>query len=115
VLLDELARDGDTIRLAIRGEVGVTYKTEFIATMKGVSFDATPKIAKDKNGQEIPVTGDYSPEIGKVVATSNELKSSYRLTGRELYVRAKVTSSKPHPNPYAKGDVEVAWTQPVVP
>ena len=32
-----------------------------------------------------------------------------------MYVRAKVTSSKPHPNPYAEGDVEVAWTQPVVP
>ena len=40
---------------------------------------------------------------------------TYTLTGKEMYVRAKVTSSKPHPNPYAKGDVEVAWTQPVVP
>ena len=30
-------------------------------------------------------------------------------------MRAKVISTKPHPNPYQKGDVEVAWTQPVVP
>ena len=32
-----------------------------------------------------------------------------------LYVRAKITSSKPHPNPFRKGDVEVAWTQPMLP
>jgi hypothetical protein len=57
----------------------------------------------------------YSPEIGKVVAESTDPRPSYKLTGKELYVRAKVVSSKPHPNPYAKGDVEVAWTQPVVP
>jgi hypothetical protein len=61
------------------------------------------------------VTGDYSAEIGKVVATSTDAKPTYKLTGKEMYVRAKVTSSKPHPNPYAEGDVEVAWTQPVVP
>jgi hypothetical protein len=101
VVLDEVARDGDTYRLAIRAEPGVTYRTQFVATMK----DANP----------LPVTGDYSPEIGKVVAESADPTPSYKLTGNELYVRAKVTSSKPHPNPYAKGDVEVAWTQPVVP
>jgi hypothetical protein len=38
-----------------------------------------------------------------------------RLTGKELYVRAKVISSRPHPNPYQKGDMEAAWVQPVVP
>jgi hypothetical protein len=26
-----------------------------------------------------------------------------------------VISSRAHPNPYQKGDVEVAWTQPVRP
>jgi hypothetical protein len=37
------------------------------------------------------------------------------LTGKELYVRAKIISTKAHPNPYQKGDVEVAWTQPLIP
>ena len=46
---------------------------------------------------------------------SESLEPSYRLTGKELYVRAKVTSTKQHPNPFQKGDVEVAWTQPMVP
>jgi hypothetical protein len=113
VLLDEVVRDGDEFRLTIRTEPGVTYKTQFVATMKGVGLDSQPQL--DKDGKPLPVTGVYSPEVGKVVAESTDPKPSYKLTGKELYVRAKVTSSKPHPNPYAKGDVEVAWTQPVVP
>lgn len=115
VVLDEVARDGDKLKIAIRGEPGVTYKTEFVATLKGTDLTGTPKVFKDKDGKEVPVTGAYSADIGKVVATSNDLAPAYALTGKELYVRAKVTSTKPHPNPYAKGDVEVAWTQPVVP
>jgi hypothetical protein len=113
VLLDEIKRYGNELRLAIRSQPGVHYKTQFIATMKGTNLDAKPKL--DKDGKELPVTCDYSPEIGKVVAETTSLQPSYRLTGQELYVRAKVISDKPHPNPYAKGDVEVAWTQPVVP
>ena len=61
------------------------------------------------------MTRVYSPEIGKVVAESDRLEPAYGFTGQELYVRAKITSSKPHPNPFQKGDVEAAWTQPVVP
>jgi hypothetical protein len=113
VVLDEVTREGNALRLAIRGEPGVTYKTQFVATMADAKLDATPKL--DKDGKPLPVTADYSPEIGKVVAESNELRPRYTMTGKELYVRAKVTSTKPHPNPFEKGDVEVAWTQPVVP
>lgn len=115
VVLNEITRDDKTLKLAIRTEPGVTYKTEWIATMKGTDLSATPKSFKDKDGKEVPVTSDYSAEIGKVVATSTDANPSYTLSGKELYVRAKITSSKPHPNPYAKGDVEVAWTQPMVP
>jgi hypothetical protein len=113
VLFDEITRDGDMLKLSIRTEPGVTYTTQFIATLKGTNLDAKPLL--DKDGKELPVTMEYSAEIGKVVAESTDTKPSYKLTGKELYVRAKVTSSKLHPNPYAKGDVEVAWTQPVVP
>ncbi|MCE9563344.1 MAG: hypothetical protein K8U57_14985 [Planctomycetes bacterium] len=113
VLFDEIVRDGNTFRLVIRTEPGVTYKTQFVATMADVKLDAVPKL--DKDGKPLPVTADYSADIGKVVAESTDARPSYTITGKELYVRAKVTSSKPHPNPYEKGDVEVAWTQPVIP
>ena len=113
VLLDEISREGDELRLTIRAVPGVSYTTQFIATLKGTDFSRTAKF--DKDGVELPVTGDYSPEIGKVIAESSSTVPRYTLTGKELYVRAKVISNKPHPNPYAKGDVEVAWTQPVIP
>lgn len=113
VLLDEIKRQGNELSLAIHTEAGVEYKTQFIATLKGTSLDAKPKL--DKDGRELPVTAEYSLDIGKVVAESTSATPRYTMTGKELYVRAKVISSKPHPNPYAKGDMEVAWTQPVVP
>jgi hypothetical protein len=115
VTLDEVSRVGSELKVVIRAEPGVSYKTEFVATMKGTDLTGTPKTFTDKDGKEVPVTADYSPDIGKVVATADGPLATYTLTGNELYVRAKVTSTKPHPNPYAKGDVEVAWTQPVVP
>lgn len=111
VVLAEVARTGDVYRLTVRAEPGVTYRTEFVATMKDADLNSKEQL--DKDGK--PVTNVYSPDIGRVVSEVNGPAASYRLTGKELYVRAKVTSSKPHPNPYAKGDVEVAWTQPVVP
>lgn len=115
VLLNEIARDAKQLKLAIRAEPGVTYKTEFVATMKDTDLTGKPKMLTDKDGKETPVTGEYSADIGKVVSTSTGANPSYTFTGNELYVRAKVTSTKAHPNPYAKGDVEVAWVQPVVP
>lgn len=113
VVLDDIRREKDEVRLQIRPEKGVTYRTQFIATLRGASFESEARL--DKDGKALPVTRLYSNEIGKVVAESNDLNPRYQLTGKELYVRAKVISSKPHPNPYAKGDLELAWTQPFLP
>lgn len=89
-LLD--VRRGKTkMSLKIKPEEGVTYKTEFIGMREG--------------GQP-----------GEVLATSNELNPAYTIKGDELYVRAKVTSSREFKN--AKGEVEYpasAWTQPYQP
>lgn len=113
VILNDVKADGTELRLSIKAEPGVTYKTQFIATMKDARLDSEPRYGPD--GQELKVTRIYSEEIGKVVAEVEGSEARYALTGKELYVRAKVISSKPHPNPFAKGDVEVAWTQPVIP
>ncbi|MGA1058341.1 MAG: hypothetical protein ACO3Y3_11670, partial [Phycisphaerales bacterium] len=51
----------------------------------------------------------------RVLAATSDDPAVYTFTGNELYVRARVTSSRPHPRPYAKGDLEMAWTQPVRP
>ncbi|MCS7046805.1 MAG: hypothetical protein NZO58_10650 [Gemmataceae bacterium] len=113
VILDDVIRTKRTVQLRIRGEKGVAYKTEFIATLRETPLASQPQY--DKDGKELDVTRRYHPEIGKTVAVSTGLEPSYEFTGKERYVRARVTSSRPHPNPYAKGDVEMAWTQPMLP
>jgi hypothetical protein len=40
--------------------------------------------------------------------------ASYALNKRDLFVRAKITSDTPQANPFQEGDVETAWTQPLV-
>ena len=112
VTLDELVRDGDRLSFRIRGEKGVRYKTQFVATTKDAPLDP---MALAEGEKEPAGTRTYSDEIGKVVAETESLTPSYRFAGNELYVRAKITSTKPHPNPFKKGDFEVAWTQPVQP
>jgi hypothetical protein len=47
-----------------------------------------------------------------VLASSESLTPSYSFRGDELYVRARVVSSKKHPNPSEIDDLESAWTQP---
>ena len=114
VSFKDVSRDGNTIKLTIQGEPGVTYRTEFIATMKDVDMSAKARTGAD--GQPLDgVTAVYADEIGKVVATVDGLTPAYTMTGDEMSVRARVTSTKPHPNPYREGDTEMAWTQPVRP
>lgn len=113
VMLRDVRHEKDQLVLEIEGEPGVTYRTQFIATMRDAPLEGKQRL--DKEGKVLDVTLDYSPEVGKVVAEVNGVNPSYRFTGKELYVRARVLSTKAHPNPYEKGDKEVAWTQPVVP
>lgn len=113
VALDAVGKVDGKFTLAIHAEPGVTYHTEFVATLKDTPLTSEP--VTDEKGQPLTVTRRYHADIGKVVAESMDANPTYTLTGKELYVRAKVTSSKSHPNPYQKGDPEVAWTQPVVP
>lgn len=110
VLLDDVKTSGGELALTIRSEPGVKYRTEFIGTKKETSLDSTAHQDKDKKA----VTRKYGAGVGEVLAESSDLAPRYKLTGKEVYVRARVTSSKAHPNPYKKGDVEMAWTQPVV-
>jgi hypothetical protein len=113
VVLDDIQNRSGEIRLVIKAEQGIRYKTQFIATLKSTTLDSEPRL--DKDGKPLDVTRIYAAEVGQVVAESDDRQPTYKMTGKELYVRAKVISSKPHPNPYQKGDPEVAWTQPFLP
>ena len=56
----------------------------------------------------------YSRDIGTVLAEVTGNNPAYVLKGDEIYVRAKIISSKPKENGSVAGEFETAWTQPVV-
>jgi len=92
VTLEDVWHSSTELGLSIRVEPGVTYTTEFIGAVY-------------EEGSPAP--------IATVLHTTTDNPARYTRTGEELYVRARVTSSAPHPRPYREGDRQQAWTQPV--
>ena len=113
VLLQELEQTADTLKLEIAAESGVRYVTQFIGTRK--NFDRTNAPIRNAAGEALRVTHRYSAEVGEVLAEVAGTSAAYTLKGDELYVRAKIVSSKVKANPYQEGEFEVAWTQPLIP
>lgn len=100
VTLDSIESDGKQMAIKIHAEPGVAYTTRFVGTRLGGDTD-----------------GDGQPDLGIVGEVLDETMgnpATYTFTGDELYVRAVIISSKVHPNPFMKGDHEMAWVQPVV-
>jgi hypothetical protein len=91
-LLDIKHKMNSHLSVTIDAEEGLTYTTQFIGTR---------------------VDGDDLGQIGEVLFETTENPARYEFTGDELYVRAKVISPTDHPNPYAAGDKQCAWVQPV--
>jgi len=113
VRLKAVRRSKDELALEIDAEPGVSYKTEFIGTLEG--FDPASQSGPRPTNSINAVTRIYSTEIGEVLSVVEGTRASYKLEGDELYVRAKVTSSKPKANTSIAGETEAAWTQPLVP
>jgi hypothetical protein len=113
VVLHDFRYDQATRRLSIQivAECGVEYTTRFIGTPRGTPLDARDRV-NDK-GEPLVTTKKYAHQVGTTFSVVKGARPVYQLTGNELYVRAIVTSSKPHSNPSHKGQWEQAWTQPV--
>lgn len=99
-------------KLEINALDGAEYTTQFIGTLEDADTSSQPP-DNDKNGKPIRASRKYSGEVGKVLATVKGSNPTYKLTGRELYVRATVTSSQPVVDPVFKGQLQQAWVQPV--
>lgn len=100
-----------TLTVAIAPQPDTTFQTQFIGTLE--DYDRTRKPVTTPDGRPLPVTQRYSDEVGQVLATAQGAQAVYRLTGKELYVRAVVTASKPPENPSFTDQRAQAWTQPV--
>jgi hypothetical protein len=99
------------LQLEIEPEEGVEYTTQFIGTKQG--YDANSEQRTGRDGKPLRTTRKYSADVGQVLASGKGTSPAYHLTGDELYVRAIVTSTKPHPDPSFTGQHQQAWTQPV--
>lgn len=112
VVINDIRFDGKSLAIDIKAAPGLTYKTFFIGTRMGYDPTATP--VTGENGEPLGVTMRYSDDIGQVLATVEGKNPRYTLKGDEIYVRARVVSSKPKENPYSEGETETAWVQPIV-
>jgi hypothetical protein len=113
VTLDDVRYDTTSglLQLDIVADGDATFTTQFIGTTEGYNADSEP--ATDGAGQQIRASRKYSADVGRVLAEADGLHPTYQLTGQELYVRAVVTSSRPHVDPSFEGQHQQAWTQPV--
>lgn len=113
VTLEDVSFDQTTRKLTvkIKGEPGVKYTTEFRGTPK--NYDRAVKEVPTPEGDNYPVRLKHSEDVGKLLASSEALESSYTMTGEELYVRAIIISDKVMKNPATPGQLQKAWTQPV--
>jgi hypothetical protein len=111
VNLSSLRRTGRQLSLEIRGEPGISYTIQFIGTRRG--YDTASVAMRDSAGA--PVTRRYSDELGATLSEVRGVSATYEMRGDEIYVRARVVSTKAKANPSYDGEVEMAWTQPVQP
>lgn len=112
VTLTEVHRGERELSLSVKPEDGVSYVIQFIGTRRG--FDkTTTMLPPDKSGRTLPHRR-YSKDVGAVLSEVKGTSGRYTLKGDEIYVRAKVISSKKKVNGSVAEEYECAWTQPIV-
>lgn len=126
VALQDVKVDSRRYTVKVAPEEGVTYRIQFIGTRKG--YDATSTPVKNEKGDELRVTRGYSKEVGMVLEEKQGTSATYHFRGDEIYVRAKVISSRineasevAREEPLSKTRLaasdfgyQAAWAQPVV-
>ena len=116
VTIRDFHPNGTSLTVEIEPEEGITYQTLFIGTRQG--FDPVSQSVLDEEGIELNVTRIYSDDIGETFAKIDGTTARYEFSGNELYVRAKVISSKIKPEIRRSNEnetYEAAWIQPVTP
>lgn len=114
VRMQSIIVNDQNIKIEVLPENGVEYTIQFIGTKEGYDSSSLPYV--DKKGE---IRNDrsriYSDEIGQVLQESKGLRANYEFAGDELYVRARVISSKSKENFFYEGEKEKAWLQPILP
>jgi hypothetical protein len=112
VTLRDVRREKDRLVVEVQSEPGVKYTIQFFGTRTG--FDDKSEPVRAANGEALRVTHRYSNDIGALLAETEGTSATYKLKGDEIYVRARVVSTKVKSNPAHDGELEKAWTQPLL-
>lgn len=93
VELQETTFTKDQLEIEVQPEEGIDYIIQFWGAKKSEpGRDSERMILKEVKGR----------------------KAKYKMNENDLFVRAKIISTKRKENPFQEGDVETAWVQPVV-
>jgi len=111
IVLKDIKFDNGTLAVEVEPLKGVTYKIQFIGTRRG--YDAAGTEVTDPSGKPIRMTRVYSDQIGEILNEVEGTTGTYTLAGDEIYIRAKVISSRFNESLSSKGEFEAAWIQPV--
>ena len=112
VILEDVQTNDRSLTIHIREEANTVYNTQFIGTPK--EFDTFSEPVLNSQSEPAHITRVYSNEIGQVFSETTDNLAVFYFTGTEMYVRAKIISDKLQDNPFSNGDLETAWTQPVL-
>ena len=88
VELNDVKTEKGRLQVSVKEQAGITYRIQFWGA--------------SRSGKE-----------GKLLKQVNGSRADYTLKKGDLFVRAKIISSKLQENPFQQGDYETAWTQPV--
>lgn len=100
------------LRVEIKTEPGIEYTTQFLGSRKRGAGGLEPASERPALNSKVP---PGLKSVGEVLATVKGPIAEYQCQGDELYIRAKVISSKLKTNGAVKGELETAWTQPRIP
>lgn len=119
VTLRRLDMEQGAIDLEVEAEPGVEYTIEFVGTLQSADLEGRAFTGETHEHEGNIDHGHttihrYSDDVGRVLLSVQGPRARYEVKGNEIYVRARIISNKLHPNPFAAGDVAMAWTQPLV-
>jgi hypothetical protein len=112
VALTELKYDPETriLKIRIAPDQGAEFITQLVGTRS--DYDRSWPTEFDDQGKRLTVAERYCSRIGMTLAVQTGTEIHYLIPNDVLYVRAVITSNRPHPNPSCQNQFEQAWTQP---
>lgn len=111
VRLKRIVATKDRLEVEVEPEPDTQYTIEFIGTRSG--FDPTTTAPLSATGRPLYASHRYQGAIGTVFSRRTGTQAVHRFGPDDLYVRARITASRPHHTPSQPLQSAQAWVQPL--